>query len=58
MLMRRSNPRRVRRSVVKRRRARRGYSRARRDTMLRSISLVSIVTIPAMYGEDGFWFRH
>jgi len=58
MLMQPPKPRRVRRSVVKRRRARRGYSRARRDTMLRPISVVSIVTVPATYGEDGFWFRH
>jgi hypothetical protein len=57
MLMEKSNPRRVRRSVVKRRRSRRGYSRFRRDAGRQDTIMVSIVTVP-IYQGDGFWFRH
>lgn len=58
MQMQKPNPRRVRRSVVKRRRSRRGYSRARRDAVQRKATLISIVTVPAAYLEDGFWLQH
>lgn len=54
-------PRRARRLAVKRRRARRGYSRKRRGAMAKRSSsklLISIITVPAAYLEDGFWFRH
>ena len=50
--------RRDRRAVAKGRRARRGYSRRRRNVTKGSKLLISILTVPAAYPEDGFWFSH
>ncbi len=57
MLQRTPRARRNRRAVAKSRRARRGYSRKRRNVTKRSKLMISIVTVP-LYQEDGFWFRH